>query len=650
MRAGVRLCRLKEIMKVSKPLFVLAAVSAVQTVVADEINTNPVVVSSSRYPVNEYNASFATEIYTSQDIEASGATSLYDFLDTDSSVNVLPGYGNPLSQLIDMRGYGISSGFENIAVTVDGRRLNNIDNVPQLLSSIPLANIERIEITKGSGSVQYGDGAMAGAIHIITKEATGVAVGASVGSYGLLGSKLSAGAQTDTFSVNAVSETYHTDGYSQPDINGQLASSDSNNLNASAKYYATDKLELRLSGTQTQLETAYPGPLSYAQFQSDPSQNGGNYYPVQTYQDNNSSGGFTYDISPTLKLSYDRNLETKTSTYTDPYYNATANYDYLSHDTSLQYHHNGTRLILGQQTFDGTRTSSSNDTSKSNDAIYLQSVYTLDSSSINAGIRSEQVSYLYSPNSGSKLSATHSLLAYELGYNQKVDANRSWFANYNHAFQAPNIDRFFTYMGAFNDFIAPAISDTLNLGLSAFHESYNWKLSAFYASLRNEIYLYVPTYTNTNIDKSHKYGLEAQYKVAITDNFSTKLNYTYTRAIIDSENDGGGAFNGKTLPGVPEHNLNLSLKYGFSKRSSLSFEQTYRSEAYAADDFANSLSQKQAAYNMSNLGYRYTIGNTMLYARIENLFENKNGMWIHDDAIYPVNFKRSWQLGFTSKF
>ncbi|MEZ4694112.1 MAG: TonB-dependent receptor plug domain-containing protein [Aliarcobacter sp.] len=46
--------------------------------------------------------------------------------------------------------------------------MNNIDSAPQLLSSIPIDSIEKIEILKGTGSVQFGDGANAGVINIIT--------------------------------------------------------------------------------------------------------------------------------------------------------------------------------------------------------------------------------------------------------------------------------------------------------------------------------------------------------------------------------------------------------------------------------------------------------------------------------------------------
>src|SRR4030066_275659 len=77
-----------------------------------------------------------------QRIEQSGAPTLYDYFAQHTSLQVLPSYGNKASPKIDMRGYGIGDGYQNIVVTLDGRRLNNIDMGPQLLGAIPLGDIE----------------------------------------------------------------------------------------------------------------------------------------------------------------------------------------------------------------------------------------------------------------------------------------------------------------------------------------------------------------------------------------------------------------------------------------------------------------------------------------------------------------------------
>ena len=46
------------------------------------------------------------------------------------------------------------SGYQNVVISVDGQRLNNIDMSRQLIGSIDINSIERIEIAKGTGSVK----------------------------------------------------------------------------------------------------------------------------------------------------------------------------------------------------------------------------------------------------------------------------------------------------------------------------------------------------------------------------------------------------------------------------------------------------------------------------------------------------------------
>ena len=71
-----------------------------------------------------------------------------------------------------MRGFGITEGYKNLVITLNGRRLNTIESNPQALGTIPINNIDRIEITKGSGSIMFGDGAQAGTIQLYTRDTT----------------------------------------------------------------------------------------------------------------------------------------------------------------------------------------------------------------------------------------------------------------------------------------------------------------------------------------------------------------------------------------------------------------------------------------------------------------------------------------------
>ena len=615
---------------------------------AAEFTLDEIVVTATRIPTPDISAPYASEVHTRRMIERSGANTLYDYLAQHSSVQVLPSYGNKFTPKIDMRGYGIGDGYQNIVVTVDGRRMNNIDMVGQLIGAIPLADIERIEVTKGSGSVMFGDGATAGSIQIVTRPHEGVSVQASAGNFGALAGTVTAGLKKEKVSLSASADTISTDGYSDADITGHKDASSNRTWRGGLELRPVDRLKLGLDLASTRINTRYPGAITQAEFNANPAQNSGNTYTPQIFNSDSWHARAGLELSKNWKLSASHGVENKRSEYLSSGW--TSDYDYTADDLAVQYRGGDFDLTAGVQTFDGVRIGSTNRTRKDNTGWYAQGQYRLGKTTLSAGARTENVEYTYAPNSGSALKASHDLTAWDFGVNQQLDDRLSLFANVNRAFQAPDIDRFFDYGGTFNAFISPAKSSTFNLGINHVTAANRLKLTVFRAGLDNEIYYNAGTYTNTNLDKTHKYGIELQDTWRVSEAFTANLNYAWTRAIIDREADGGGAYNGKDLPGVPEHGVSVGLAYRLSPAASLNLAHTWRSATWAAEDFDNNNTQKQAAYQSTDVAWRYRQKNLEWFASVENLFEQKNGLWISDDAIYPVNFTRNWRLGMKMAF
>ena len=96
----------------------------------------PILIEANKIKTKDTEATYASEIYNQKEIRESGAKTIYEFLNQSTSVVSMPSSGNPFSQKLDLRGFGISEGAQTIVITVNGRRLQNIDNVPQNLSSI----------------------------------------------------------------------------------------------------------------------------------------------------------------------------------------------------------------------------------------------------------------------------------------------------------------------------------------------------------------------------------------------------------------------------------------------------------------------------------------------------------------------------------
>ena len=627
---------------------------AIPVFAAEQINLDEVTVKANRFLHKDTETTYASEVHTAKQIEASGAATLYDFLAQQTSLNILPGFGNRAAPLINIRGYGNESGYQNVVISVDGQRLNNIDLTPQLLGVIPLGNIDRIEITKGSGSVIYGDNAMAGSIQIITKNKTGVSVAGSLGNEGQKSAYISAGISQQYFDLSASATDDSHDGFSDRDILGAHDTFDSATQNVKLTVKATDYLRFKAEATSSRINTFYVGNMTQAEFNANPRQNSGNAYTFQDYETDQWRIGGEWDINQQFQLAYSHNQEDKTSFFdTFNFFSQSRDYDYTNDDLTLKYEDGNLRALVGLQKFDGKMERTSDKTSKENMGYFVQTEYQWNELTLSAGARHEKVEYQFNPTGGLELKKENNLQAFDIGANYKLNTETSLFANYNKAFQAPDIDRFFDFGFGFNPNIVPAKSKTLNIGLNHVLSNNRLKATTFYSKLKNEIF-YNPTLgsfgTNTNIDQSHKYGLELQDFFKINDQLSAGIIYNYTRAIIDSEDDGTVAIKNKDLSGVPKHTVVANLNYMFLQGASINLNHTWRAKAYAFNDLQNNFKQKQDNYESTNLALSYQYKNFQVFTAINNIFEHENSIQVQDNAIYPVDFVRTWRVGMKADF
>lgn len=131
----------------------------------------PLVYSASRLPQQPQDAAGATSVIDREMIRASGARDISDLF------RLVPGFqvgsssgGRPVVSYHGLSGQ-IS---QRMQVYVDGRSLYApylFGGVDWAALSVPLDEIERIEIQRGANSVTYGANAFLGVIHIITRAA-----------------------------------------------------------------------------------------------------------------------------------------------------------------------------------------------------------------------------------------------------------------------------------------------------------------------------------------------------------------------------------------------------------------------------------------------------------------------------------------------
>jgi len=154
-------------------------------------------------------------VFTAEDIRASGATDLSQVLE------LVPGLHVARSLLVydpqyQLRGVG-SSFNQQILVLIDGIRRQNphLGGQDELWVSMPVEQIERIEVIRGPGSALYGADAFSGVIAITTKRAAGARGGharLSLGSHGERALSLQQGAQVGDWAWSAYLRAGRSDG------------------------------------------------------------------------------------------------------------------------------------------------------------------------------------------------------------------------------------------------------------------------------------------------------------------------------------------------------------------------------------------------------------------------------------------------------
>lgn len=648
----------------SKKIILLSVLSS-YTLFAETLETKKIIVPGDQYIAQEIASASSKEIYTAKDISRSGSSSLFNFLSQHTSINILPSYGNKSAPLIDIRGYGIESGYQNVVVTVDGERINNIDMSAQIIGSIPLSSIANIEIIRGSGSIRHGDGAMGGVINITTSDYIENSIQTSFGSDGLNNNNINIGYKGEKFSIGLSASDDSNDGQSKVDTQGNKAESTNQYNKLKINIDPTSDLNIKLVSSNVRSNLFYVGALTKAEFDNDPSQNSGNKYTNYDYNIDRNSIGLNYKINPLLNLKMSYFQENRSNHFIPSYSSANIVYDYDAEGFNLTLPFVGEKLTVtpGFELLNGQRKDSVGKVTKDNKAYYVETELQVNTKTIiSAGARHEQVDYKY--NGSSALTTDESLNAYDIGVNYAISDQLSVFSNYNQAFQAPDVDRFFVGVypapsfilsgRAFNGFIDPAKSNTLNIGFTHRMKQNSLSLTSYYSKVEDEIFYNPNSFVNENIDNSKKYGLELQNTMQLNDKLSANLTYNYVKAEIGS--NAQGLTDGNDMPGVPRQMALVNINYQFTTNGYVNLSHAWKEKTYIFSDFSNSSSQKQPQYNSTDLSFNYAVNNFKMTNKMEvfgavtNIFEQKNAVQGYANGLYPFNFERAFMAGLKINF
>ncbi len=585
------------------PTATVARNDALQVAILD-----PVVVTASRFEEPRSTASAVVDVISREQIEASGASNVVEFLDLVPGLTVNRLYGRlGVDANVDI-GFLGEAGAMNVLVLIDGQRINSFDQAGIRFVQVPISSIDRIEVRKANGGVLFGDRAQGGVINIITREEDVRGVDVTYGSFGYQKYDAYLGFKTDSIfgSISALSA--NGDGY--------------------RSYSRTDQESARLSmGSATPLgtfsiaarryreEVQLPSYLTLAQFQSNPrsvgaypdtSERSGQAFAIKYESEKAAVNGLTVDL-------YQQ--ESKD----DGYYTILNKRLSLTPEYRLSY--GSHRLIMGGELYSASAdTNNGKQVSQISGSLYAQNSYSFAGNYIfdlggrRQWMRNEFQKDLISATT----SSTDQKNAFSLGLRipfewqsmLRVGALTGYrFANADELYYFGDYDRV-AYLYRFqevNTTVKPMQSSELYSEMSKRYA--NGSVSAHLRGIKTKDEIGfsddcgtvsgVAVQCNTNLYDTKRIIFSLSNRHAISKDLHVSTALDLVKATTDS-----GGNSGKRVPLTPRHVLRMSIEQRFIGWSLLA-NGSYRSNMITAADSDNSQIAIPARF-VADVGIRST--------------------------------------------
>ncbi|MFO7684986.1 MAG: TonB-dependent receptor [Desulfobacterales bacterium] len=601
-------------------------------------------------------------VITAEDIAQGPSNYVPDLLSREANVNLQSLYGTDKQAVVDIRGMGQTS-TSNVLVLVDGFRLNSPDLAGPDFSTVPIDQIERIEIIRGAGSVIYGSGAVGGVVNIITKRGKKEPTArpyASYGSYDTFDGRVSGGGQVENLDLSLNADYFDTDGYRE---NGGLRKTD---FGARLGYDATNLIGgglfkgvlLNLSGSYHEDEEGFPGgvPIEAIDSESerrkastpndgaettDQRARGGveldlGFFGVLTLnggvrqRDSDFIFGFT-PLKPEKEQTSRLNEDTQqidlgyTQEYslwgvdntfqfgTDYYYT-----DYYSERQDQRERKNSqidslglfftNRSSLGEYlSFDiGYRYNVYKGTFRNDDLI--------DFGGNDVWVNGEEFDRNFYDN------------AYNIGMVYAPAKSTSLFTSFATSFRIPNVDEF----ALADEGLAPQNGWHVDVGLrQQFKDLVEVSLALFYFEIDDEIYFDADARENRNYgDTTQRFGIEATFKYYPTEHLYLWGNLTLMEAKFESSDN--------WIPLVPKFSSKLGVEWQVFDPLLLAFTGSFVGSRYDGNDITNDRFAKLDPYQVFDAKLTYTLKKFSLFCGVNNIFNELYETLAFSESYFPM--------------
>ncbi len=607
------------------------ALSAAQQAATPAPELDSITVTAQRVPTDGRTLPVSISVITAEDIAASGARTMQDLLSTQAGIHLVNTSSSSDNAIVDLRGFGIT-GASNTLIMIDGVKQNTNDLSAPNLGVVPLDQVERVEIVRGSGSVQYGGGTTGGVINIITrkdfaKEPVTARATATFGSYGLRQYDAAVALNNQKVGVDAYMQSLHSDGYREH-------SGESREGGGGGITFRHDNGSIRLYGNTTTQKLDLPGPrlinptTGENQFESDPR-------GAKNKIDNVKTTSTTFGLQVEQQLGVGTlyadasTREKKLNGLSYDGFGDTLRDQKLEENlASLRYRlpiNGGHSIVFGADAQEAKTTSNQNayydfTPSKWQSRQHQYGLFAdgqiraTDSTYVTLGVRRQYASDKLEVISGSgeESDKGHHLTAWQLGVRQDLAAGFGLYGKVGRSFRLPNADEALSVQSP----LAPQTSTDKELGVTWASDSSSARLSWFRYDLTNEIQ-YNPladgmwgpgTGANTNLDPTRRQGIELEGHHKLTSSLTLDANLTWMEAQFRSGTYAGVDLSGKTVPLAPKWLANAGVTWRPTDAFLWNVSAQYVGKSRMDNDQANQFDTQLDAYVLFNtkVAYKFT--------------------------------------------
>ena len=606
-----------------------------QPLIADDV-----IITGTRLEQQNEKIPVQVTVITAADIKASGAQSIPDALKDLGGVIVTDLNGNGFNQKVDMGGFGETSD-RHVAVVVNGRKMNPIDQTNINFLSIPIENVEKIEVLHGGNSVLYGGDAMGGVINIITKEpeeGSHVWGEAAGGSNDTLKGTAGVSFTNDDFDLSAGLVYYETDGYRD------RSAADRRSAYAKFTYFATDTLYFNLEANSTQADYEYPGGLTLAAMESNRRQAANPQDEGESRDDYivfsaNSDWGLYGALNLNLSLRKYERQDTMVS-WNAPAWSSYGYYDYEYSTIGFNPQYvleqplfgKDNRLTLGIEVYGTDYDSWNGDTTakisintydheQTTTGFYAQEEFSiLEDLVLNIGGRYEDFDTTLKSSLGTDKDINENEWAWNFGLAYAFSAGSKIYTRAYQAYRYPRVDEYMILTsGSVNEDLKHEKSKGYEAGIRfvGMENRLSTNLRFFTFDVDDEITWNNVTWQNENLDETRHQGGELDIKFQATELLSLFGGFGYTDAEFTA-----GTNDGKRIPLVPEFKSNLGFSLNFACGLTYKFQYNHLGERYAGGDNANTY-EKLSSADTVDMYLTYQVNQFEIFLNATNIFNEK---------------------------